>query len=431
MKINLIAVIAVLVVGVILIGSVVSSDISDKNDYTSYLETARANAENDIPYIAVQNYKSAFEIDSTDESVFIEYLEQTKLLGEDFYSTALSEYISYFPDSANAYEVNCKFYYDDENFSKVITLASDSNLNNATNENLKNYYYECFYMYRYIKTGFDEASSFLGNSALVKVGGKYGYIGESGSYILAPVYDYADHFLGTATGVCLDDEWYMINSMGYKVAKPDGDVDSLGMLSGNKILVSKNGKFTYVSTSMKLPESFNYEYATNFKNGLAAVKQGGKWGLINSDGEMVVDYIYDDIIVDEFNTCINNGVIFAKTNGSYIMIDEEGDRIGSCEFSNAYPFVGSQPAAVCVDGKWGFVSKDGTMVIEPTYSNAKSFNCNIAPVMVDGKWGYIDSTGEMRIDAVFTDCKPFADCGIAAVCEEGCWSYIKLLGFYS
>lgn len=431
MKINLIAIIAVLVVGVLVTGSVLSGDITAKNEYNSFVAAARKNAENDIPYTAIQNYKSAFEIDSSNEEVFIEYLEQTKLLNDDFYSAALTEYLSYFPESANAYEVNCKYYYDDENYSKVISLASESNKAKATNENLKKYYYECFYKYRYIKTGCEEAGSFLGSSAIVKIGGKYGFIGQSGSYLLSPVYDKVDNFLGTGTGVCLDKEWFVINSMGYKVAKPSAPVDYLGMLSNNLMLVGKNGKYSYVSTSMILPEQFNYDEATNFKANVAAVKQGGKWGIIGSDGKMITEFIYDDILIDEFNTCISNGVIFAKTNGKYIMIDAKGKRIGSLEFNDACSFVGTQPAAVCIDGKWGFVAADGTLAVEPKYTKAKSYNCGIAPVLVDGKWGYVDSTGEMRIPAIFTDCLPFADCGIAAVNEEGSWNYIKLLGFYS
>ena len=82
-----------------------------------------------------------------------------------------------------------------------------------------------------------------------------------------------------------------------------------------------------------------------------------------------------------------------------------------------------------MNGKWGFVDSTGQMTIEPQYDAAKSFNIGLGAICVDGKWGYINSNGTVRIQCQFEDCLPFADNGIAAVKENGIWSYVQLLSY--
>ena len=54
----------------------------------------------------------------------------------------------------------------------------------------------------------------------------------------------------------------------------------------------------------------------------------GKWGFVDSNGNVIVDYIYDDVTEQ-----------------------------------NLYGFAGVKKA-----GKWGSINKDGQVVIEPTYT---------------------------------------------------------------
>ena len=428
MKIRIISVIVIIAIGIITVGGVLISEKSTVDQYNQFLSSARENAENEIPYVSVQKYKAALAIDCSDESVYREYIKECEILGETFYEEAVKDYTDKFPESSQAHEDLCTYYYDTENYQAVITTANKAREAGIATEKVKEYYLECAYMFKYVATGFDEASSFLGNYALVKKDEAYGYISDAGGYLIAPMYKDAAFFLGSATAVC-DDEWYFVNQAGYKVAKPDKEVDSMSYLSNGKILVSKNGKYTYASSSLKIPNDFQYDAASDFKNNVAAVKKGNKWALINSQEENLTDYIYDDILLDEFDACINNGVIFAKINGKYYLIDENGNRLSDKGFDNAYPFYGTSPAAVCVDGKWGFIDSTGKEIIKPQYVDAKSFSNGLGEVCVDGKWGYINEANEFRIEAQFSDCLPFSDNGIAAVQENNVWNYIKLISY--
>src|SRR5678810_1209007 len=51
-------------------------------------------------------------------------------------------------------------------------------------------------------------------------------------------------------------------------------------------------------------------------------------------------------------------------------------------------------ALVSKDGKRGFVTKEGKLVIPVIYDDALHFTEGMAAVKKDGKWGYLDSTGK-------------------------------------
>ena len=429
MKLKLITVIAIILVGVLVTGLVLSARMQVADDYNGYLTTARKNAEKGIPYIAYKNYKLAMNVQGGDESVFLEYLTQAKLLGEDKYYAAIQEYVTLFPDSANAYELYCGDLYERGSYKALIDTALIAREKGIATEAVKNWYIECSYMLKTVASGVDDVQSFVGGYARVKVGENYGYIKSNGDFLISAVYPEATAFLECAA-VNDGEEWHLINSLGYKVARTDTPASSLGVLSGGKISVSKDGKYGYTTASLILPKELPYEYASTFKGGVAAVKKDGKWALINKEETPITDFIFDEIVLDEFDTCMNGGVAFAKKDGKYYMLDASGKKISDQGFDAVYPFVGSEPAAVCINGKWGFVNTSGKMVIEPTYDNAKSFNLGLGAVYVEGKWGYISSGNIIRIEPQFEDCLPFAANGIAAVKVNGRWQYRQLLPYY-
>ena len=430
MKLKLIAIVAVLAAGIAAVVAVLSGVANTQAEYEGYLAKARTNAEREIPYVACQNYRKALAMRCEDESIYKEYLHQADLLGGDFYFEALEGYVQSFPMSQEAYDLIVKFYYNAKNYEQVFTYALEAKDKGIATEDVKNMYLECFHMTRVLQDSLDEAQSFLGNIALVKMGGLYGYISENGLFTISPRYQGATAMMSGNAAVDDGTEWYMINNKGYKVARSSEPVDSMSFLSGGWIRVSQNGKYGYINTGMKVPDNLPFDYASIFKNGVAAVRKGDKWALTSNSGEMITDYIFDDVILDEYEACINGGVIIAKQNGSYYFYNAQGERISSTGFDDAVAFCGSQPAAVCLNGKWGFADTTGKIVIEPKYENAGSFNIGLAPVQENGTWGYINTSGVYRIESQYKEGKSFTSNGIAAVKEGDYWMYIKLLAYY-
>ena len=78
-------------------------------------------------------------------------------------------------------------------------------------------------------------------------------------------------------------------------------------------------------------------------------------------------------------------------------------------------------AAVCVNGKWGFIDKTGKVVIPCIYDGVKSFSEGLAAVSVgiggNGKWGYIDREGKEVIPFTYNEASSFSE-GLASVGME-------------
>lgn len=429
MKTKIIAIVLFAAAGLIAAVFSISSTISVNNEYKQYITKATVNAEKDIPYVAATSYKKAFDVKAPSEETFLLYMEEMKKLGEDYYLIALEDYLIRFPMSSNAYELNLKRLFEEENYVAVVELALEAREKEIATETIKKYYTDAYYKYNYVRVGFNEATTFLGDYALVKQGDLYGYLDYEGDFLIVPYYKDASIFLGANAAVDDGAGYHMINSLGFKVAVTSEPVDYMSVILNDNILIGKDKKYGYIKADMNVPETLPYDAATNFKNQVAAVCQNGKWAILGADGKNVTDFIFDDVIRDEYNTCINNNVIFAKTEGKYYMYNAEGKRISDTAFDDACLFVGTQPAAVKIADKWGFVDVEGNIVIEAKYDNAKSFNCSLAPVCIEGVWDYIDSTETVRIEGDFEDAKPFASNGIAAIKEGEVWNYIKLATF--
>ena len=69
--------------------------------------------------------------------------------------------------------------------------------------------------------------------------------------------------------------------------------------------------------------------------------------------------------MDEKGVVYRNDRIFAKAAGKYYLLDENGKKVTDDTFEDARPFNGEGYAAVRIDGKWGFIDKDGKVVIKP------------------------------------------------------------------
>lgn len=84
-------------------------------------------------------------------------------------------------------------------------------------------------------------------------------------------------------------------------------------------------------------------------------------------------------------------------------------------------------AAVKVEGKWGYINTEGTMVIEAIYDGANRFSEGLAAVSKNGRWGYIDKNGETVIAFQYESTYAFSE-GLAVYSEGLYYGYIDKTG---
>ena len=112
-------------------------------------------------------------------------------------------------------------------------------------------------------------------------------------------------------------------------------------------------------------------------------------------------------------------------DGKYGYIDKQGKTIIPPHFDNAWSYKNGL-ARVENAGKVGYVDDTGHVVIAPQFKWGQSFQEGLAAVTLDyWDYGYINQYGELVIPAQYDDARPFSD-GLAPVKHQGKWGYVSL-----
>ncbi len=150
-------------------------------------------------------------------------------------------------------------------------------------------------------------------------------------------------------------------------------------------------------------------------NGLARVRAGGLWGLIDRSGEVVQAPAFDEI--REFSA--EHGSAKASKDGKWGLLDRNGKIITPPEWDDVQEFIRGF-APVQRDGKWGYVDATGTLAIPCEWDDAWRFSLTgHAIVTRNGKRGFIDRTGEVIVPPVWDGAVNFAPEGLAMVRRGG------------
>jgi len=112
--------------------------------------------------------------------------------------------------------------------------------------------------------------------------------------------------------------------------------------------------------------------------------------------------------------------------GKFGYMDRDGRVVIQPLFDSARRFLDGL-AVVQVGKKWGCIDKAGKIVIKPQFDRPYSFSEGLAAVSVGGKWGYIDNTGKTVINMQFDLALPFSD-GLACTLVGDKWGLIDRNG---
>lgn len=387
---------------------------------------------------AVQSRERLVEMDPSVDNYY--YLaEAYKSAGRTtMYKKALEAMMSKFPNDPRAYERLAEYYSDNnaaEDCVAVIRKAAGKGLRSASMDNL---FYSNAYKFNTLVFGFDEAYRFYGTSALVKMNDKYSFVNKDMDTICGGYKEAHSNLEGIIGIQDKMGERYFISSDGAKYLDSQIAYDGLSSFSESLALTVLDGKWRYL-TKRNQHVFGEYDAATLFVGGVAAVKKGDTWSIINTKGESINGEKYVDVIIDEDNVCSRGGRIFVKKkkDKGYYMIDLAGNRVGKGEYVDAKLFYNSQYTAVKEEvedketkkkiEKWGFIGVDGSTLIAPAYEDAQPFGTTIAAVKVDGLWGFITEQERMVIEPQFEDAKSFNSNKIAPVKKNGVWGYIELI----
>lgn len=182
--------------------------------------------------------------------------------------------------------------------------------------------------------------------------------------------------------------------------------------------VSKSGKSGYIDKTGKVVIPLKFERTGYFSEGLGIIFQNEKCGYTDENGQIVVEPTFDDcrafaegLAMVRIERNKGNEWGYIGRNGKFIVqpIYAEAD-----SFSEGLAIVAKRidkdkkGKSSYIDKKgrlvisneeyqYGFINKDGKIVIPMIFSSAQSFSDGLAPVSLRDGWGYINKKGEMVI----------------------------------
>ena len=335
-----------------------------------------------------------------------------------------------FPKDARSYDRMIRVCLQQKAYSDAYTTLDDFDGRRLTSETIEKYRSDMEYLFYVDTLSYDDVTSYSSEYVGFNNKGKWGLATVKGSSKVKAQFKQIGYFANGLVAV-LDDSntWYYMDENGeyaYNISNSvGGEITDVGLYNNDLFPVCKDGKYGFydISFTKKLGD---YDFAGSFSGGIAAVKQGDQWHIINTQGEDVTKETYESVVLDGRGVCCQNDRLFVKSQDDYIMINSAGERVGTESFDDAKLFSNGEYAAVMQGELWGFLNHDGAITLEPRYENALSFSMGLAAVCENELWGYIDTTGNTIVDLEYKECRSFASTGTAYVKSDTNWALIKL-----
>lgn len=260
----------------------------------------------------------------------------------------------------------------------------------------------------------------LGSIFVTKRNGKYGAVNQEGTTVLYPEYDNV-YTGGMYLNALKDKDIFIFDLNGNKIET--NEVSKTKTENANYyITIDKNNKYKVVDSKDNIIIDKDYTYIEYLPGDYFIVERDSKSGIIDSNGKSVIELKYDsisrinetDILQMETNKNIalynlnmkeivsmDNAIVKeVKDEKAYILLysdtdfkylDKKGNVLTSQNL-----FENNSLFAKNINGKWGFVDKDGNLKVQNDYELVTDFNkYGFAGIKKDGKWGSINQNGEV------------------------------------
>lgn len=193
--------------------------------------------------------------------------------------------------------------------------------------------------------------------------------------------------------------------------------------TGKAVLVQQGGKWGFLDTvgNIKIQPIFDFTYG--FFNDKAIVLKDKKWGVINSAGEAVLPISYNHISYFQSG---NRHFRISAENPKYGFISLDETIAISPRYEEITNF--KEDAAIIKSGdRFAFINADGDTISKTTFKAARDFNNNFAAAKPRGRWGFMNRSGEMIGEAQYIRCGDLHK-GLAWVREDKYFGYIDTSG---
>ena len=266
----------------------------------------------------------------------------------------------------------------------------------------------------------------LGDFFVIQRNGKFGAVTRTGESILYPKYTTiytAGMYLNALEGK-------KIKVFDFKGNEIDTNIRSKIKTDNPNycITVDKKGIYKVVNEKEYVIIDSNYNYAEYLPGDKFIVSKDSKSGVVNIEGRSILEIRYDS--VSRIN---DTDIIQAEIDDTIELYDMNLNKIASMEKSTVKEVKGEKPYILLysatdfkyidktgkivepqnifedhtlfsknINGKWGFVDKNGNVKVQNEYEMVTEFNqYGFAGIKKDGKWGVIDQEGNVVQEPIY------------------------------
>lgn len=183
----------------------------------------------------------------------------------------------------------------------------------------------------------------------------------------------------------------------------------------------KEGKWGFVDTSGNLIIDYQYQNVYDFYQNITLVKKENLWGFINDKGETIVPFGFSKV-----QKYANFRIVRAKKDAFWYLYNLNGELIIDEKFDTISP-IKSKKMTVQLDGKMGLMDIEGRFLIKPKYQEITYFGGNMVRVKKRGKYGYRTTENKRAIPIKYEDLGRFYGTRVKAK-RKGKWGMIDKKG---
>lgn len=241
-----------------------------------------------------------------------------------------------------------------------------------------------------------------------KIIGKWGFIDRTGHLVINIQFDDVNDFNNGLAPVRIGQEWGLINNSGKFIVQPK--YNSLSALKNGFIALTNMPdvglRMGYLDKEGKVTIQPKYEGIKIVGNNLFGVRENNLWGLMNSKGEQLTPCIFDSIETSKSNLIIVGIKSFDTTK--YGLINENGKIVNEPVYDK---LVSSEDGLLLsqLDHKWGIINNEGRTISTPIYDNVRPFKEGLSAIYQNSKWGFIDTKGNIVVEPIYDFVGNFQD----------------------
>ncbi len=218
----------------------------------------------------------------------------------------------------------------------------------------------------------------------------------------------------------------VVDARGYEIIKPyyvdvfispeDGPVEMF--VRKRAVPWQSEPLFDLINTRCETIKQDGYGDCVGFREGVAVIKDSSSIRCIDRYRDKLFEIRDDSLRTSGFQSLFHDGLLRISSSHGYYYVSKRGKKVTDTyewagEFHNNRAVVGRERILSTKGNIYGVIDKEGMWKVRPKYDDISDFSRGLAAVCLNGKKGFIDINGNVVIPLVWDTVTSFGTGGLA------------------